>query len=294
MTPDAALLEHALARAVGTSVRIRMRSGLGGGDISVVERIDTTAGSFVVKSGAGVAGLFQAEADGLRAVRASGTSLRIPDVIMCHEAEPAFLVLEDLGQGSPVADFADRVGRGLAELHGTSAPTFGFATDNFCGATPQPNPRRSSWIEFYRSARLGHQLELGTRAGHYSTDDRRRVAALLARLDTWIDEPDEGPALVHGDLWSGNLHTAADGLPALIDPAAYFAHREAELGMMTLFGGFSSRVYAAYQEARPLEPGWRDRNPLYQLYHLMNHVTLFGGGYHGQVMAIVRRYAPAH
>jgi fructosamine-3-kinase len=103
-------------------------------------------------------------------------------------------------------------------------------------------------------------------------------------------EPPQGPALVHGDQWSGNLHTAADGSPALIDPAAYYAHREAEFGMMTLFGGFSPRVYAAYDEALPLAAGWRERNPLYQLYHLMNHLNLVGAGYHGQVMGIVKRY----
>jgi fructosamine-3-kinase len=209
---------------------------------------------------------------------------------MCHDAASSFLVLEDLGQGAPAQGFADQVGCGLAELHRASAPTFGFDAGNFCGATPQPNPRLESWVEFYRRARLEHQLALGVRRGHYTAADCRQIDALIARLDEWLTEPAEGPALIHGDLWSGNLHTTAGGLPALIDPAAHFAHREAELGMMTLFGGFSPRTFAAYDEAFPLDPGWRDRNPLYQLYHLMNHVTLFGAGYHGQVMAIARRY----
>ena len=113
---------------------------------------------------------------------------------------------------------------------------------------------------------------------------------MIGRLDQYISEPAGGPSLHHGDLWSGNVHIAASGEPALIDPSAYFGHREAEWGMMTLFGSFSSRVSDAYHEAYPLEPGWRERNPLYQLYHLMNHLNLFGVGYHSQVMAIVRRY----
>ena len=113
----------------------------------------------------------------------------------------------------------------------------------------------------------------------------------LTEQHEWIGEPPSGPSLIHGDLWSGNLHADHDGRPALIDPAASYAHREAELGMMTLFGGFSARVFAAYDEAFALEPGWRDRNPLYQLYHLMNHLNLFGGGYRSQVMSVVRQFA---
>ena len=117
---------------------------------------------------------------------------------------------------------------------------------------------------------------------------QRGRTVLVSRTAT--GEPANGPSLVHGDLWTGNLHRDAGGRPAILDPAAYFAHREAELGMMTLFGGFPERVFAAYQEAFPLEPGWRDRQALYQLYHVMNHLNLFGGGYHAGTMAIVRRY----
>ena len=292
MTLPAPLVEQAIEQVTGAPARIRRRTRLGGGDICLVDRLDTSAGSFVLKSvGARtVPGLFTAEAEGLRALRHSGTSLTIPNVITCRDEHPSFLVLEDLGQGTPGRDVDERVGRGLAELHRSGAESFGFARDNFCGATPQPNPRTTGWIEFYGRARIGHQLALATRARLLSPADGRLLDTLIARLDTWLTEPPEGPALIHGDLWSGNLHVAASGLPALIDPAAYFAHREAELGMMALFGGFSERVYAAYHEAFPLDAGWRERNPLYQLYHLMNHLNLFGRGYHAQVMAVVRRY----
>jgi fructosamine-3-kinase len=291
MTARAAWLTALLADSIGGPVRILRRAPLGGGDISHTERIETSAGSFVVKTNAAArTGFFRAEADGLAALAASGTSLTIPRVIAWQDDEPGCIVLEDLGRGQPVMGYDERVGRGLAEVHRSRADRFGFSGDGFCGATAQPNPWHDTWITFYARERLGHQLALASAADLLSTGERRQVERLIDRLDSLLVEPAEGPALIHGDLWSGNLHTGADGLPALIDPAAYYAHREAELGMMTLFGGFGARVYAAYDEAFPLEPGWRERNSLYQLYHLMNHLNLFGGGYHGQVMAIVRRY----
>jgi fructosamine-3-kinase len=292
MSEAAVLVQSVLGRALGQPVRIDRRTPLGGGDISQVERLDTTAGRFVLKSDRhAIAGLFRAEAEGLAALAASGTSLRVPQVVACRNEAPSFLILEDLGHGRCRPDDDERFGRGLAELHRAGADRFGFAQDNFCGATPQPNPWTDRWVDFYGRARLGHQLELADRSGLLSVNERQQVERLIARLDSWLTEPAEGPALIHGDLWSGNRHVSADGTPAVIDPAASYAHREAELGMMTLFGSFSSRVFAAYEEAFPLEAEWRDRNPLYQLYHLMNHLNLFGPGYHGQVMTVVRRFA---
>src|SRR5690606_27855734 len=160
----------------------------------------------------------------------------------------------------------------------------------WCGSTAQPNTWADAWVAFYGSARLGHQLSLASGTGVMDTASRRAVERVIARLDSWITEPAEGPALIHGDLWSGNLHITRGG-PALLDPAVYFGHREAELGMMTLFGGFGPRVFEAYDEAFPLDPGWRDRNPLYQLYHVLNHVNLFGAQYLDRLSSIVRRYA---
>jgi fructosamine-3-kinase len=293
MAPDLSrAVETTLTAALGQGVHISQRTPLSGGDISRVERIVTSAGVFVLKSQrAHIPALFRAEADGLTALRGSGTSLRVPRVIVCADADPSFLVIEDLGCGRPGTDFDERVGRGLAALHRARMTRYGFTRDGFCGATTQPNPWRDRWIDFYRDARLGHQVSLARSAGLLSVEDARQFERLLTRLSALLDEPPEGPALIHGDLWSGNLLVADDGAPALVDPAAYFAHREAELGMMTLFGAFSSRVYDAYAESYPLAAGWRDRNPLYQLYHLMNHLNLFGTGYRRQVMQIVERYA---
>jgi fructosamine-3-kinase len=288
------IVERAIERAVGGPVRILRRARLGGGSINDTVRIETTAGAFVVKSHRHAPSrMFQVEAAGLNALRASGTTLAIPRVIAVGPNEPgasSFIVLEYLAAGRRRADFDEALGRGLAELHRSTADRFGFHTDNYCGATPQPNRWTSGWVDFYRESRLGHQLRLATDASLLSPAETRQIDSLIARLTEWIGEPATGPSLIHGDLWSGNLHADRDGRPALIDPAASYAHREAELGMMALFGGFSSRVVAAYDEAFRLEAGWRDRRPLYQLYHLMNHLNLFGGGYRGQVMEVVRQF----
>jgi fructosamine-3-kinase len=286
-----AAIAAVIGQALGSSVRVERVMGLSGGSISDVTRVDTTAGVFVVKSHPNAPdGLFQAEADGLAALRASGTSLAIPRVIAATTGQPSFLVIEYLGAGRSGGGFDERLGVGLAELHRATTSRFGFHADNFCGATPQPNPWTGRWIDFYRESRLGHQLRLAVDAGHVSPADSSRIERLMQRLDDWIDEPASGPSLIHGDLWSGNLHVTDDGQPALIDPAVSYSHREAELGMMRLFGGFSARVFAAYEAAWPLPPGWRDRNGLYELYHLMNHLNLFGAGYHSQLMAMVGRY----
>lgn len=281
----------AIGAALGRAVRVTGRRALGGGSISGVQRLETDAGAFVVKSHPSPPpGFFAAEAAGLTALRESGTSLCVPAVVALSE-QPQLLVLEDLGSGRPASGFDEALGRGLAELHRRGAERFGFDCQTFCGTTPQPNPWTERWVDFYRDARLAHQVDLARSAGHLSPSESRAAGRLLERLDSLIGEPAEGPALIHGDLWSGNLHVSSAGAPCLIDPSASFSHREAELGMMGLFGGFGPRVYAAYEESFPLEAGWRERNPLYQLYHLLNHLNLFGGGYRSQAMAIVSRFA---
>jgi len=283
-------LTAALGEALGRDVAITNRESVGGGCISAAAIVETTAGRFFTKSN-DTPGLFAAEAAGLRALRDSGTSLHVPEVILAREpgSGPGMLVTTVVEAGRPGRDFDRRVGIGLAELHRCTANRFGFEGDNHCGATSQPNPWTDGWVAFYRDHRIGHQVRLATKAGLLDRQDRSRCEALQDKLQDLLGS-DEGPALIHGDLWSGNLLCAADGTPALIDPAAYFGHREAELGMMTLFGGFSRAVYDAYETEWPIRGGWRERNPLYQLYHLLNHANLFGGGYTQQAMAIVRRF----
>lgn len=283
-----------LHRVLGHEARITAHEPLSGGSINATSRIRTTAGTFVLKANPSAPpGFFESEAAGLDALRASGTPLKIPQVMGWSAEPPQWLLLEDLDStSSPLgpAAFDERLGQGLAALHRATAPAYGFAADNYCGLTPQANPWTPHWVDFYARSRLGRQLSMASGRDVLGAADLRAIDDLIARLPDWIGDPVEGPALIHGDLWSGNLHRDRSGAPALIDPAVSYSHREAELGMMLLFGGFGPRVLAAYHEAFPLEPGWRDRHPLYQLYHLLNHVNLFGRAYVGQTMAIVRRF----
>jgi fructosamine-3-kinase len=287
---DAAVVA-ALTSATGQAVEIRHRHPLAGGSINRTERLETSAGSFVLKSNDNAPpGFFEAEAVGLRALADTGTCLVIPSVVALGDRSSPFLLVQDLGNGTSADDFHERLGQGLAALHRHRGRAFGFTRDNYCGLTPQPNPWTAGWVEFYATSRLGIQLGRARDAGLLSAGEAAKVDGLIGRLDRWIDEPDDGSSLIHGDLWPGNVHVTRDGRPALIDPAVSFAHREAEFGMMTLFGGFSPRVFAAYDEVFPLEPGWRERNGLYALYHLLNHLNLFGDAYRGQVMTLVSRF----
>lgn len=289
---DDLVLRAALEEATGEALGEFACTPLGGGCINEVFVIEVAGMRWVVKGNDhAVQQQFAAEAAGLRALRASGTSLTIPEVLCARDDGPGarFLVLEYLESAARVEDFDERLGRGLAELHACTSPRgFGFDLDGTCGATPQPNPWTASWSAFYAEHRLGHQSRLARAAG-LPEADLDRLERLCVRLREWIHD-DEAPALIHGDLWSGNLHVDAHGRPALLDPATYFAHREAELGMMSLFGGFGARVWEAYHEARPLRPGWRHRLGLYELYHVLNHFNLFGGSYAAQASRLLRQY----
>lgn len=289
-----AAIASALSDALGHPVRVERLQPVSGGSINQAAVVHINRGEYFAKwNRHPIPDQFDREAEGLQAMIDSGTSLQIPAPIVWRRPSadtPAFLVIEYLEPGRRVRDFDELLGRGLAEMHRHTADQFGFEHDNYCGATPQPNPWEDDWIGFYREHRLRHQLELAAKNRGVSSGDRATYERMLDRLEELLGIDPEPPALIHGDLWSGNLHVAPDGRPALIDPAAYFGHREAELGMMSLFGGFGSRVYDAYHEAYPLQPGWRDRLPLYELYHVMNHYNLFGGGYGSQAFGIAQRF----
>lgn len=295
-TPDRLerAVERRMAEALGTAVEVRDMRGASGGSINRAAVLDTSVGEFFLKwNRKPIADLFEVEAEALREMRDSQTDLVIPEPVVATRPTgdvPAFLVLEYLAPGTRISDFDEVLGRGLAQLHRMSAEQFGFHSDNYCGTTPQPNAWCEDWIEFYREQRLRHQLRLAVGERGVSRSDRRAWESLLDRLDDVLGIDPEPPALIHGDLWSGNLHVTPEGRPSLIDPAAYYGHREAELGMMDLFGGFSDRVFAAYDEAWPLQDGWETRIELYSLYHVLNHYNLFGGSYGQQAMSIVRNW----
>ena len=232
---------------------------------------------FLKVNDARLADAFAAEADGLAALRAAGCTAPEP---LSHGAAGAssFLLMEFLELKSR-GDFA-ALGRMLAALHGRQGERFGWARDNYIGSTPQQNGTHESWAEFWREQRLGPQLALARRNG-YELDPPP-----VGLLDSHRPQP----SLLHGDLWSGNAGFLAGGAPVLFDPAVYYGDREADLAMTELFGGFPREFYSAYG---PLPAGYETRKHLYNLYHLLNHLNLFGGGYLGQVKATLRLLADA-
>jgi len=282
MTRDAILpaVEAALASAVAAW------NAVAGGDINAAHEARLADGRMVfVKSNADAPpDMFATEARGL-AWLAEARALHVPGVLA---QGPDFLVLEHLSPGRRRADFDETLGRGLAALHRSSAPGFGLDHDNFIGRLPQSNRPLATWAEFYRERRLEPQLRLAIDGRMASPAMRRGFADVLPRLEELVGPP-EPPARLHGDLWGGNAMVDQRGEPCLIDPAVHGGHREVDLAMMRLFGGFSARVFAAYDECFPLAPESEARVPLYQLYFLMVHVNLFGGSYVAAVEGALSR-----
>jgi len=300
-TPLARAVEHLIAERTGTAARITGGRAAGGGCIHNAEVVELDDGRrFFVKSNPDVApGTFEREAEGLAALAEAGV-LRVPRPLGSGESDDgtAFLVMEAIASGPRTAGFSEVFGRRLAQLHrarprhrGPGGEAFGFDRDNYLGATPQPNPWTADWCEFWRRHRLGHQLELARRNGLSDRTLDDLGDRLLDRLEDWLSEPDEPAGLLHGDLWGGNYMVGEDGAPVLVDPAVYCGRREAELAMTRLFGGFDGRFYAAYEEAWPLAPGSEERLAIYELYHLLNHLNLFGRSYRSGCVAILRRFA---
>jgi fructosamine-3-kinase len=230
-------------------------------------------------------GFFAAEARGLAMLAACGT-LRVPRVVACGETQ---IVLEDLGHGQPrPADWAS-AGRGLARLHAQRGERFGLDTPGWCGDSPQDNTPDADGHRFFAERRLLPQARRAFESGLLPIADTTRIELLCLRLPRLL--PAAGPVLVHGDLWTGNLHACADGELALIDGGAvHYGWAEADLAMLTLFGAPPAEFFRAYEEAVGIDPAWRERAPLYNLYHLLNHLNLFGASYLGAVQAVLRRY----
>ena len=262
-------------------------SPVGGGCINNGARLTTQDGSsfFLKQNEQAPADMFQREVEGLRAL-AKGAGPRVPEALLVGER---FLLLEDLTPASPQSGYWQQFGRELAALHQQHHQQFGFDHDNYLGSTPQPNPWTEDGYQFFADHRLRFQANLARERGFFDQNDVRRIEALARRLPDLI--PQQPASLLHGDLWSGNAISGPKGEPALIDPAAHYGWAEAELGMTRLFGGFPDAFYQAYQQVRPLEGGWRDRLPIYNLYHLLNHLNIFGRSYLSRVQSILSRFA---
>jgi fructosamine-3-kinase len=179
-------------------------------------------------------------------------------------------------------------------MHKFTSDYFGFYEDNYIGANPQSNipaeKEKTNWVSFYFNKRILFQLQLAEKLGHSTAELRKSISKLEEKIEEIIGAANEKPSLLHGDLWGGNYMVDESGSAVLIDPAVYYGHREADLGMTKLFGGFSSEFYTAYDETFPLEDGYDYRENIYKLYHVLNHLNLFGGGYYSQAISLIKFY----
>ena len=270
--------------------KIQETSALGGGCINKTSVLKLSSGKKLIakQHPHPPSNMFPSEAIGLSAL-SKETSLRIPKVI---HVEESFLLLEDLGQGRPLSNFWQQLALGLAELHSMPKPEYGFTMDNYCGSSAQINTRTEDGFQFFSEFRIINMARQCLDKHLLSADTMNHLEYVGSSLTDWI--PKQKPVLIHGDLWSGNVHCDENGDPALIDPASYWGWAEAELAMTLLFGGFPEDFYGCYEEHGNMDTQWRERADLYNLYHLLNHLLLFGESYLGQIESTLNRFAPRH
>lgn len=286
-------LKHEIAEqlltATGHRPQIVALSPIGGGDINRCYRVDTNEQVFFVKiNSASLADLFIGEAAALEEL-GQCAALQTPQVIAVGSNQNrAFLIMSFLELKVLDESGAARLGEGLAELHHISATRFGWKHDNTIGTTPQLNSPMDNWAEFFRQNRLIPQFERAVSNG-LSNQFQDLCDLLLAGLHEFFFDYTPVPSLLHGDLWAGNAAVDTRGRPVIYDPALYYGDREADIAMTELFGGFPPAFHEAYNGAWPLDSGYPDRRTLYNLYHVMNHFNLFGGGYATQAMAMLRQ-----
>lgn len=287
--PDWGGVSEQISQVLGLTFSAQQVRAIGGGCINSAYRIDDGARQFFVKTNsASHLDMFEAEAEGLAEIAGSNT-IGVPSPICVGlSGGEAFFAMEYLPLGGSDGAGMEHLAQELAAMHRTTQPQFGWHRENTIGATRQVNDYCRDWVEFWRHHRLGFQLDLAARNGA----DRNCAALgeqLLSRVGDFFQGYTPVASLLHGDLWSGNYAITQDGRPVIFDPAVYFGDREADMAMTELFGGFSQRFYAAYNEAFPLDAGYRQRKELYNLYHILNHFNLFGGGYLTQAKGMMSR-----
>jgi protein-ribulosamine 3-kinase len=279
-----------LRRRLGSTISTKRFTPSGGGCINNGGKLETTGGDFFLKWNDRLRfpGMFEAEAKGLSVLQQS-KAITIPTVELVGEAgEIQYLLLGFIASAAKRNDYWAQLGEGLAYLHKATARAFGLDHHNYIGSLPQSNVSNASWIRFFIEQRLEPQLVLAEDHKLIDPSLRKYFDNLYAKLPSLLST--ERPSLLHGDLWRGNVMTDETGAPVLIDPAIYFGHREVDLAMTTLFGGFSDLFFDSYKSAFPLEGGFEERLEIYNLYPLLVHVNLFGAGYLSQVRSIVQRY----
>jgi protein-ribulosamine 3-kinase len=283
-------IQVTLHEKTGYDHTISRVSPVGGGCINDAHVVTTDQGRYFVKYNHAqrYPGMFEAEARGLEVLKNAG-ELSVPGVIGTGEAgNQAFLMLEYIDSRPQEKDFWENFGRGLARLHKHTSPNFGLDHPNYIGSLAQSNAFSESWANFFINERIQPQLRLSRESGKTDKELEKKFERLFNRLDEFF--PAEPPALLHGDLWSGNYMTGNKGEAVIIDPAVYFGHRYMDLGMSKLFGGFAPGFYKAYHAEYPLDGDWQQGVEIANLYPLMVHVNLFGGGYLGSVNTMLRRF----
>jgi len=270
-----------LGNALNTTITVNGESSIVGGCINNAIKINTDKGLFFVKWNTNAkANMFQTEYNGLKVLKDTNT-IRIPNVL-CFDDD--FLILEFIPPSNPNNAFWEVFGQKLALMHKQTHSKFGLDFDNYIGSLYQDNTQNKNWTEFFIQNRLQAQLSIGNFSGTLLSDFDK----LFQKLPNLF--PNEKPALLHGDLWSGNFLAKNGDTPMLIDPAIYYGNREIDIAMSNLFGGFNSDFYFAYNESHPLENGWEERIQICNLYPLLVHVNLFGGAYINQVKNILSYY----
>jgi len=230
--------------------------------------------------------MFEAEADGLEELRSAG-EIRVPEVLDCGVAGgQSYIVLERLRLQAPPPETERRLGEQLARLHGHTQDQFGWYRDNTIGLTPQINTPCGDWMEFFREHRLRYQLDLAVANG-YADEVAAPGEILMNRLPELFDNYEPAASLLHGDLWGGNWGSVG-GEPVIFDPAVYYGDRESDIAMTRVFGGFGKAFYEAYESSWPMAPGHEQRIKLYQLYHILNHLNLFGSSYRRRAVTLMR------
>ena len=292
MLPDElkSSIETLLSEQKRTQTRINETNPVGGGCINQACRLKTSSGNYFLKynSASAYPGMFEKEAVGLKMLSDTHT-ISIPQVEQHGETgKYAFLLLQYIETRNAGRNFWNEFGTKLADLHRNTHSFFGLDHHNYIGSLVQKNNPHPDFNSFFILQRIEPLLKEARNKGAFSVSDTRYFESLFRSLHNII--PPEKPSLVHGDLWSGNFLVTPEGSPCLVDPAVYYGHREADIAMSLLFGGFENSFYDAYNQAWPLEKGWQKRMDIFNLYPLLVHVNLFGGSYAGQVLRIIRQF----
>lgn len=280
-------VEKAISEHTGSAYKISQQKEIGGGCINSAYKIsDGKTDWFVKTNTASLIDMFTSEAESLNEMASSNT-VKVPRALCSGTAgEHSYLVLDylDLTGAADMPLFANQ----LAAMHKNTAATFGWHRSNVIGATTQENTEKNNWLDFWREQRLNFQLELAQESG-CGKELLKQGERLSDCLDEFFVDHEPQPSMLHGDLWGGNYSALKNGAPVIFDPAFYYGDREADIAMTSLFGGFNQSFYDAYNKAWPLDAGFETRKNIYNLYHIINHFNLFGGGYETQAVAMVHQ-----